>query len=557
MKKLLTLAIVFSALLVVVPASAADTLYVDAAGICPGNPNCYTTIQAAINAANDGDTILVYPGIYDPQVNIAVPGWGGTYPAQGIVVWKANLTIQAIDPDPANTVIHNTLGAWMDWWRIQHLTGGVWVGPTGTAQTGGYNPGTSASPNAIMIVKSGVTIDGFTIQAHVYTPGGGYNGSGVLIGGVAPGDPYSLGADNNTVKNCVFSDVWQAVYIWHSSGNQIFDNTVAALGGTGHWAGISIYDGYNDAQIGLGHLSENNLIAHNTLADKGIALGAWAPSIWTSNAGSKVCSNTTTQVGVSYAHGPVIIGCSGTGFWQYETDNVIRITGITYNGTSGLVPADPTTHQAAVTLSAAISYDGSSDGSGVTVAFTADSSTAEATTTSGGSATATMNLPPGVYTVQAKVGVCESCSFTDSAVLVVYDSTGGFVTGGGWIDSPVKPEYEYMTVGGKASFGFVSKYKKGASVPDGNAEFQFKAGDLNFHSTSYQWLVVNQNYTNAQFKGYGTINGEGNYGFMIWAGDGNPDTFRIKIWDAGDETRVVYDNGVSQPIGGGSIVIHK
>jgi len=38
---------------------------------------------------------------------------------------------------------------------------------------------------------------------------------------------------------------------------------------------------------------------------------------------------------------------------------------------------------------------------------------------------------------------------------------------------------------GKATFGFVSKYKKGATVPTGNTEFVFKAADLNFHSTSH------------------------------------------------------------------------
>jgi hypothetical protein len=59
-----------------------------------------------------------------------------------------------------------------------------------------------------------------------------------------------------------------------------------------------------------------------------------------------------------------------------------------------------------------------------------------------------------------------------------------------------------------------------------------------------------------QFKGYGTINGAGNYGFMLWAGDGSPDTFRIQIWDAATEV-VVYDNGMNQAIGGGSIVVHK
>jgi hypothetical protein len=109
---------------------------------------------------------------------------------------------------------------------------------------------------------------------------------------------------------------------------------------------------------------------------------------------------------------------------------------------------------------------------------------------------------------------------------------------------------------GRATFGFVSKYRRGATVPEGNTEFQFKAGNLNFHSTGYDWLVVNQGGTNAQFKGYGTINGTGNYGFMLWATDGSPDKFRIKIWDAATEA-VVYDNGTDQAIGGGSIVVHR
>ncbi|MCZ7567881.1 MAG: right-handed parallel beta-helix repeat-containing protein [Ardenticatenaceae bacterium] len=116
---------------------------------------------------------------------------------------------------------------------------------------------------------------------------------------------------------------------------------------------------------------------------------------------------------------------------------------------------------------------------------------------------------------------------------------------------------------GKATFGFVSKYQKGANIPSGQTEFQFKAGNLNFHSSSYEWLVVNQNDSNAQFKGSGTINGDlapngDDYKFMLWAGDGSPDTFRIKIWweDTNGE-HVVYDNGVPQAIGGGSIVIHK
>ena len=109
---------------------------------------------------------------------------------------------------------------------------------------------------------------------------------------------------------------------------------------------------------------------------------------------------------------------------------------------------------------------------------------------------------------------------------------------------------------GKANFGFVSKYKKGADAPTGNTEFIFQAGDLNFHSTSYDWLLVTgSDY--AKFKGVGTINGEDEYKFMLWAGDKEPDTFRIKIWYEVDDVEfVVYDNGTDQDIGGGNIVIH-
>jgi hypothetical protein len=112
------------------------------------------------------------------------------------------------------------------------------------------------------------------------------------------------------------------------------------------------------------------------------------------------------------------------------------------------------------------------------------------------------------------------------------------------------------SLSGKASFAFNAKYKKGANVPGGQTEFQFKAGDLNFHSSGYDWLVVDPGASSAQFKGTGTLNGADGYQFMIWVTDGSPDTFRIQIWNAADGT-VVYDNGMDQAIGGGSIVFHS
>jgi hypothetical protein len=149
-----------------------------------------------------------------------------------------------------------------------------------------------------------------------------------------------------------------------------------------------------------------------------------------------------------------------------------------------------------------------------------------------------------------------------STMLVVYDPSGGFVTGGGWIDSPAGAYVSDPSLVSEANFGFVSKYKRGASTPTGNTTFVFKMAGLEFHSSSYDWLVVNQGGANAQFKGIGTVSDEGGYQFMVWAGDGGKndyDRFRIKLWEedgAGNES-VIYDNGPDQPIDGGSIVIHK
>lgn len=57
---------------------------------------------------------------------------------------------------------------------------------------------------------------------------------------------------------------------------------------------------------------------------------------------------------------------------------------------------------------------------------------------------------------------------------------------------------------------------------------------LNFQSSTYEWLVVSG--ARAQYKSVGTINGAGNFGFLLTAidgqlngGGGGTDKFRIKI----------------------------
>ena len=178
----------------------------------------------------------------------------------------------------------------------------------------------------------------------------------------------------------------------------------------------------------------------------------------------------------------------------------------------------------------------------------------------------------GVYEVT--ITVSDGCSGSSATTVyqyfVLYDPNGGFVTGGGWINSPAGAYPTNPDLTGKANFGFVSKYQKNATTPTGNTQFHFNAAGFKFDSDSYEWLVISG--AKARYRGVGQVNGQGSYGFELTAwdgqapgGGGGADRFRIKIWDHNQGNGVVYDNMMgaddgddpTTELGGGSIVIHK
>jgi hypothetical protein len=198
---------------------------------------------------------------------------------------------------------------------------------------------------------------------------------------------------------------------------------------------------------------------------------------------------------------------------------------------------------------------------------------ASVTQTAGsGTCSGSRQLSAGVYVVTVTVTDDDGGADTETAttLVVIYDPSAGFVTGGGWFFSAPGADALDAGAGGRANFGFVAKYRRGATVPDGETEFQFQAGDLSFRSTSYQWLVVTGGCF-AQYKGLGTVNGVPGYEFVLTLRDGQlcgspgPDGIRMKI---SSPAGVRYDNtggtetigpasGNVQPISGGSIVIHR
>ena len=233
------------------------------------------------------------------------------------------------------------------------------------------------------------------------------------------------------------------------------------------------------------------------------------------------------------------------------------------------VAADPVRISSIGTISALLD-DRDAGGSAIASAafLTPGATTPVAMTALDGVFDETVEEVIGSFLVSNTAGLYEICvGGSDAAMngatpacvdVAVYDPSAGFVTGGGWIASARGAFLPDPLATGKASFGFVAKYQKGARIPDGNTAFSFQAAALKFHSTSYDWLVINQNDSNAQFKGVGTIEGmPGEYRFMLWAGDhDSADTFRIRIWSVADESDVVYDNGPHQAIGGGNIIVH-
>jgi PKD repeat protein len=239
------------------------------------------------------------------------------------------------------------------------------------------------------------------------------------------------------------------------------------------------------------------------------------------------------------------------------------ITGLT-------LPIVPVAIGAPVSLAATFSDAWATDGHTASIDWD-DAATTNATlgaSPNGGSVSASHTYStPGVYAVTLTVKDDAGAEDTElHQYVVVYDPSSGFVTGGGWI-AYGSTSCPVLCGGatGRGDFGFVSKYKKGANVPSGDTRFEFHAATLAFASVEYEWLVVAGK--RAQFRGRGTINGGGNYDFMLTAVDDATDGFRIKIWNA-STNEIVFDNKMgssdnssdatllNKVSGNGSIVIH-
>lgn len=302
-----------------------------------------------------------------------------------------------------------------------------------------------------------------------------------------------------------------------------------------------------------------------------------AASSWTITPGADVDTGATCTVDPTGPTGGVTCTDNGTFTATLSADDGVNpvvsdsatVTILNVAPVLGAItgPSEPAAVNTRVLVRAPFSDAGRNDTHTCSVDW-GDGATTSAVVAGGNCSGEHIYASAGVYTVAMTVADDDGGLTTQLfQYVVVYDPDAGFVTGGGWIDSPAGAYRADPGLAGKANFGFVSKYQKGATVPTGNTQFQFQSAGFNFHSTSYNWLVISG--PKAQYKGTGKVNGEGDYGFLLTANDGQAtggggvDRFRLKIWDKVTGA-VVYDNqagntddaAASDTIEGGSIVIH-
>lgn len=159
----------------------------------------------------------------------------------------------------------------------------------------------------------------------------------------------------------------------------------------------------------------------------------------------------------------------------------------------------------------------------------------------------------GVYRLQMNVTdqtrVTSYCNTNEDqeAIVVIYDPNGGYTYGGGYFNSPAGAFASDPTATGKANFGYTVNYYKGATLPKGETQFEFKVGDFQYNALNFDYLSVASPGYKAVFSGSGRIiGGISGVNFTMYVIDGaldgtGVDKVRLKIYNK-NTGHIYYDN---------------
>ncbi len=413
----------------------------------------------------------------------------------------------------------------------------------------------------ILLTGDGFVSGGTFLAGNLFNPSDGY----------VPGDMYGTIGSSMTGEYFVTPQAtWLAGRVvvpgtnsWDPAGRLIFvrGNSDLKLGGRGGTE-LAVEKGAGPGLkvTGAGGASKSQLAFCKAGFDARLGGGDAAEFA----CGSLTTTVLTGEVSVLLADGTRIdiaagaeveITEDGSGGWTIDqlagTADDVTITPPATNGAPVAVPGGP--YVSVVGQSFTLDGSGSTDPDNdpLTYAWHLDDGSATGITALGVTPTMIAPSSPDLYLLTLTVTDPTGASSSSIIEVAVYDPTASSITGGGWFDSPPGALRDNPGAVGKATFAFHVGYKRGRSIPDGNARVAFEAGGLKLTSDSFDWLVVGGDM--ARFRGVGTLEARATpVRFEITARE--PNTIRVRIWD--DEVGVIYET-LDLVIGGGRIVIRK
>jgi parallel beta-helix repeat protein len=233
-------------------------------------PANQTTIQAAINAANSGDTVLVAPGTYVENINfngkaITVTSSGG--PSVTTIDGGANGSVVTFNTGETNQSI-------LSGFTIQHgssyyAAGGVQVSSASPTITGNVITGNHATGGIGIYIDGGSPrVTGNTITGNTQIGSGG--GGGGIYATAGSGSPSSPTITGNTISNNSVANGGNGggIAVAYFSSPLIQNNLIQGNTAYNNGGGISVQS-YNSPTV------VQNVIVNNSVVGSYSGGGLW------------------------------------------------------------------------------------------------------------------------------------------------------------------------------------------------------------------------------------------------------------------------------------------